>query len=214
MHQTVLGAFDDAQTAAEAVDALQRIPDVRTDQISLVMTDATKRVKVDAEGPSRLIEGTALGSGLGLLLGGLAALTLAATAGGAVLAVGPLLAALTGMGIGAAGGGLAGGLVAIGVPEQDAIEIRQWVEQGFSLDDRRGTGGKCAADSRVASARSRSGLCRTDRRRPGAGVGSPSATERRGGVVGQTTEGGWRRANSLRAMATARTTSASWPSGR
>ncbi len=50
-----------------------------------------------------------------------------------MLAVGPVLAAFTGMGIGAAGGGLAGGLVAIGVPEHDAIEVRQWIEKGQIL---------------------------------------------------------------------------------
>lgn len=130
MHQTVLAAFDGKQSAAAAVDALQNNADIAADQISLMMSDETRKLNLGTEGHSNVAEGTAVGGGFGLLIGGLAVLGALAVSGGTVLATGPLLVALGGLGLGAVGGGLTGALIGLGLPEQDAVVVKQHIEEG------------------------------------------------------------------------------------
>ena len=76
----------------------------------LAMTEGTKA----GEGGNL---GAAIGGAMGLIGG---SLITAATAGVGVLAVGPLVTGLAGLGAGAVAGGLVGALVGVGIPEAEA----------------------------------------------------------------------------------------------
>jgi hypothetical protein len=71
-----------------------------------------------------------LGGVLGLLAG---IGTLAIPGLGILVAAGPLLATLSGMGLGASVGGLAGGLVGLGIPEYEAKRYEGHLEKGGIL---------------------------------------------------------------------------------
>ena len=76
----------------------------------LAMTEGTKA----GEGGNM---GAAIGGAVGLIGG---SLITAATAGVGILAVGPLLTGLAGLGAGAVTGGLFGALIGVGIPEAEA----------------------------------------------------------------------------------------------
>ena len=59
--------------------------------------------------------------------------TLASPGLGSLVAAGPRLATLSGMGVGASVGGLAGGLIGIGIPEYEAKRYEGHLEQGGIL---------------------------------------------------------------------------------
>lgn len=75
--------------------------------------------------------GAAIGGVGGLLLSAAGALTIPVI--GPILAAGPIVAALTGAGIGAAAGGLIGALTESGIPEEDARYFAEGVRRGDVL---------------------------------------------------------------------------------
>lgn len=82
--------------------------------------------------------GALAGAGTGAAIGGVAGLALAlaplAIPGiGPIVAAGPIAAALTGAGIGALAGGLIGGLMRMGVPEDEAHYYAEGVRRGGIL---------------------------------------------------------------------------------
>ncbi|MNP52962.1 hypothetical protein D3C76_1473910 [compost metagenome] len=52
---------------------------------------------------------------------------------GPILAAGPIVATLTGLAVGAGAGGLVGGLVGLGIPEDEAVEYESYVSDGKIL---------------------------------------------------------------------------------
>ena len=64
---------------------------------------------------------------------GLAAIATVAIPGMAIVAAGPIVAALTGLGAGAAAGGITGGLIGLGVPEHEAKLYDQKMGKGGVL---------------------------------------------------------------------------------
>jgi len=136
-NQTVIGLFDDFETAQRAVNELERAG-ISRDQISIVAGDESGRYKdyvsgtgeVGRDTASKAGTGAAVGGGLGLVAGLLA---LAIPGVGPVVAMGPIAAALTGAGIGAAAGGLIGGLRSAGVPEHHAEYYAEGVRRGGAL---------------------------------------------------------------------------------
>jgi len=130
--KTILGVFRQEQEAERAVRAL-RDHGFTDKEVSLIGPDSRKggqngnNAQNNAGGGSHLASGTTWGAGIGGGLGLLAGAGALAIPGfGPLLAIGPLAAALTG----AATGGIAGGLMDWGIPEQEAKRAEQDVKRG------------------------------------------------------------------------------------
>ena len=141
MAKTVIGLFDDAQDAEAVVGQITELG-VRRDQISVARQDGAgsggTRTRIAAETDNGALSGTAGGAATGAVVGGaaglIASLTSRAIPGfGPILAAGPIIATLTGAGIGAAAGGLIGALVDAGVPEHEAEYYAEGVRRGGTL---------------------------------------------------------------------------------
>jgi hypothetical protein len=141
MKKLVTAIYYDAATASRVVDNLLA-SGVDRDRISILTTEgggarhfAIKPGTKAAEGAAA---GGAIGGALGLLVGGLVT---AASAGVGVLATGPIMVGLAGLGAGAAAGGLAGALAGLGIPEAEAkfyereIREKDAVLLGVEVDD-------------------------------------------------------------------------------
>ena len=137
--QTVVGLFDEMSDAERAVSQLESAGIARSD-INIVAgnesgrhsnytgdTDAGDVAKGAAGGAGA---GAAIGGGLGLVAG----LTALAIPGfGPIIAAGPIAAALTGGAIGAAAGGMIGGLRKAGVPDEHVSLYAEGVRRGHVL---------------------------------------------------------------------------------
>lgn len=77
--------------------------------------------------------GAGVGGALGALLAGFGGLGALVIGGAPVLAAGPILAVLAGAGAGAAGGGVLGGLIGLGIPEEDVDQYTRGFEKGSVL---------------------------------------------------------------------------------
>jgi len=141
MAKQVVGLFDTTQDAQDAVQDL-RDGGFTSDDISVVVNNASgEAVTTDgsgsdaAEGAGAGATGGAIVGGLGGLLVGLGALVIPGI--GPVVAAGTLATALgttaLGAGIGAAAGGLVGALVGAGIPEEDANVYAEGIRRGGAL---------------------------------------------------------------------------------
>src|SRR5205085_12313025 len=124
MAKLVTGLFKTRAAAEAAVDAIIKRGYTR-DDISVLMSDATKNKEFAIEAGTRAAAGAAVGG----TVGGVAGATLAAIAavgtslalpGIGIVIAGPIVAALAGLGAGGAAGGLIGALVGAGIPEHRA----------------------------------------------------------------------------------------------
>lgn len=131
----------DREPAGAAVDRLHRLGYGR-DDISVMMDDKTREkafsAVVNAKGSEGLAAGATIGGALGAIVAGLTAtgsvVAIAGTGGLATpLVVGPLAAALAGLGAGAAGGGLVGGLIGVGIGEKRAKDYEKGLREGGIL---------------------------------------------------------------------------------
>ena len=142
MAQTVVGLYDNFSDAQAAVQALVN-GGISRDHISLIAhreaTGYTGNETFDTSDGSTVAENAAgEGAKKGTVIGGLAGVLvglgfLAIPGVGPLLAAGPLLAGLTGAGLGAATGGLIGGLTHAGIPETDAQHYVEGVRRGGTL---------------------------------------------------------------------------------
>lgn len=151
--KTVIGLFDDFQTAQNAVQSLVN-RNYNRDDISVAANNTAAGVTADTlenapqgEGRKEAMAegaktgagtGAVIGTGVGGVLGLLASLgTIWIPGVGPIVAAGPLVATLTGAGIGAAAGAAVGGLVGaltqVGVPEHDAHFYAEAVRRGSAL---------------------------------------------------------------------------------
>lgn len=121
----IYGLFDTVDDLDNAFTALTKA-DIPEDDISLLMSEDTHGTDFEPLFKDRTADGATaggiLGTALGGVLGGLACLGLGATGVG-VMVVGPALA------FGAAGG-VIGGLMAHGVPEEEAALLHQQIHSG------------------------------------------------------------------------------------
>ena len=124
MAKLVTGLFRTRVAAEAAVDAFIKRGYTR-DDISVLMSDATKNKEFAIETGTRAADGlgigAAVGGGVGAVLAAIAAVgTNILLPGLGIVVAGPLAAALAGAGAGGAAGGLIGALVGAGIPEHRA----------------------------------------------------------------------------------------------
>lgn len=139
MKRTVIGIFQDSKHAGEAVAELKSAG--FANDISIVSKNPedqdmeTHEVKRDLG--KEAIKGAAGGAAVGGTLGAIVALLAGAATftipGVGIAIAGPLAAAFTGAGMGAAGGSIVGALVDMGIPEDRAKQYEQYVSSGDVL---------------------------------------------------------------------------------
>lgn len=135
------GIFDDRQSAEAAVERLRELG-YDSDDISVLMHDKAREKhfaeKTGTHAAQGTVAGAVIGGGLGAIIAGLTATgSVAAIAGTGGLAtplvVGPLAAALAGLGAGGAAGGIIGALVGVGIPEHRARLYTDRLDNGAIL---------------------------------------------------------------------------------
>jgi hypothetical protein len=115
----VSGIFKTRAAAEAAVDAIIKRGYTR-DDISVLMSDATKNKEFAVQTRSHAVDG-AIGGTVGAVLLAIAAVgTTIAIPGLGLFIAGPIAAALAGAGAGGATGGLIGMLIGTGIPEHRA----------------------------------------------------------------------------------------------
>jgi len=133
----VTGFFKTRAAAEAAVDAIIKRGYTR-DDISVLMSDATKNKEFAVQTRSHAADGLGIGGAIGGTVGAvLAAIVAVATAitipGIGLVVAGPIAAALAGAGAGGATGGLIGLLVGAGIPEHRAKVYEAGVRGGGIL---------------------------------------------------------------------------------
>ncbi len=134
---TVYGVFHDRDKVRETVEALKRDGFNQTD-ISVVFPDRQETRNFAVEHNTKAPEGATAGGVTGAVAGGvlgwLAGVgAIAIPSIGPLLAAGPIVAALAGIGAGSVTGGLVGALVGLGVPELEAKRYEAEIKAGRIL---------------------------------------------------------------------------------
>lgn len=133
----VFGIYHTRQQVERAIEQL-RAEGFRAADISLLLPQNLGTKDLAHEKNTKAPEGTAAGAASGAVLGGafgwLVGIGALAIPGlGPFIAAGPLVAALSGVGVGATVGGVTGALVGMGIPEYEAKRYEGLVRQGNIL---------------------------------------------------------------------------------
>jgi hypothetical protein len=133
----VFGIYSNRTSVDRALDALKRAG-FSNNYVSALFPDDEGSKDFAHEKNTKAPEGATTGAGTGALLGGglgwLAGIGGLAIPGvGPVIAAGPIMAALAGVGLGGAVGGLPGALVGMGIPECEAKRYEGRVKDGGIL---------------------------------------------------------------------------------
>lgn len=136
-YKAVFGIFSTQAEAERAVDLLIAA-DFPSSSISVLLPDSRSTREFAHEKHTKAPEGTAAGATVGGAVGGtlgvLAGIGALAIPGiGPLIAAGPIVAGLAGLGAGGAVGGLVGALVGMGVPEYEAKRYEGRVKGGGTL---------------------------------------------------------------------------------
>ena len=120
----VTGLFKTRVAAEAAVDAILKRGYTR-DDISVLMSDATKNKEFAVETRTHAADGAGIGGAVGGAVGAVLAAIVAVGAnvvlpGIGLVVAGPIAAALVGAGAGGATGGIIGALIGAGIPEHRA----------------------------------------------------------------------------------------------
>jgi hypothetical protein len=119
---TVFGIFASRESVEAAVERLTGAG-FSTQEVSVLMSgmEASKESSAERNSRADATTGVAVGSVVGGTLGLLAGIGAVAIPGaGPLIAAGPIIASLAGLGVGGAVGGLVGALVGLGIPEYEA----------------------------------------------------------------------------------------------
>jgi hypothetical protein len=133
----VFGIYRSAEEAERAVDALIAAGYAST-VISVLLPDTNSSREFAHQKDTKAPEGTTAGVTAGGVIGGtlgvLAGIGALAIPGvGPLIAAGPIMAGLAGLGVGGAVGGLVGALVGMGIPEYEAKRYEGQVRGGGTL---------------------------------------------------------------------------------
>ena len=136
---SVLGMYSSHDHLREGIHALREVGFRPSDVSALyIPTETEEEILVEDEPMTKAPEGTASGTLAGVAVGGalgwLVGMGSVIVPGlGALVAAGPIAAALAGAGIIGAFGALAGCLIGLGIPEDEAIHYEQHVKDGGIL---------------------------------------------------------------------------------
>ena len=133
----VFGIYPNVTRAEGAVDALV-LGRFAKDDVSVLMSDNRGSKDFAHEKHTKAPEGTTTGAATGGAIGGTLGLlagigALAIPGAGPLIAAGPIMATLAGLGVGGAVGGLVGALVGMGIPEYEAKRYEGRVKDGGVL---------------------------------------------------------------------------------
>ncbi len=133
----VYGIYPTRLSVEEAVDNLRRYG-FRSEDISVLFPENQGTKDFAVEKHTKAPEGTATGATSGAIIGGalgwlVGAGLLVVPGLGPVLAAGPIVAALTGVGAGGVVGGVVGSLVGLGIPEYEAKRYEGRIRGGSIL---------------------------------------------------------------------------------
>jgi Protein of unknown function (DUF3341) len=133
----VFGIYSNATEVEGAIDALQAAG-FRSTDISVLFPENARNEGLTHEKRTKAPEGAAAGGFSGAVLGGtlgwLAGMGMIAIPGvGPLIAAGPILSALAGVGIGGTVAGITGALIGTGIPEYEARKYEGRVKSGGIL---------------------------------------------------------------------------------
>jgi hypothetical protein len=133
----VFGIYTSAEHAEGAVDSLIAAG-FASSAISVLLPDSGSTREFAHEKDTKAPEGTTAGATTGGVIGGtlgvLAGIGALAIPGvGPLIAAGPIMAGLAGLGVGGAVGGLVGALIGMGIPEYEAKRYEGRVKDGGTL---------------------------------------------------------------------------------
>jgi uncharacterized membrane protein len=139
--KTVVAVFDSMDDAQNVVRELENAGFSREDISVVAHKDTSGQAQTDTGATAPITDTTAhvaSDAGIGAALGGIGGLLLsfaglAIPGVGPVLAIGPIVAALSGAGIGALAGGIVGALTEAGIPEEEAHQYAEGLRRGHVL---------------------------------------------------------------------------------
>src|SRR5712675_1709383 len=133
----VFGIYSSREAAERAADALVNAGFTPAD-LSVLLPENLGNRAIGTEKATKAPEGATAGGGTGAVLGGTLGLlagigALAIPGVGPLIAAGPIMATLAGVGVGGAVGGVVGALVGMGIPEYEAKRYEGAVKNGGTL---------------------------------------------------------------------------------
>jgi Protein of unknown function (DUF3341) len=133
----VFGIYQTQADVEFGVDAL-RSEGFRNTDVSVMFPENKGTKDFAVEKHTKAPEGTAAGATTGVVIGGvlgwLAGIGALAIPGvGPLIVAGPIVATLTGVGVGGAVGGIAGALIGMGIPEYEAKRYEGRIKEGGIL---------------------------------------------------------------------------------
>jgi hypothetical protein len=134
---SVFGTYANVTDAERAVEDM-RASGFRSADISALLPENVGSKDLAFEKSTKAPEGTATGAASGAVLGGalgwlIGVGALAIPGLGPFIAAGPIVAALSGVGVGGAVGGFTGALIGMGIPEYEAKRYEGLVKEGAIL---------------------------------------------------------------------------------
>src|ERR1700676_1515682 len=133
----VFGIYPTQSSADRAIDTLTKAGFPISD-ISVLVPETLGNKDMGTEKATKAPEGATAGATSGAVLGGALGLlagigALALPGGGPLIAAGPIMATLAGMGVGGAVGGVTGALIGMGIPEFEAKRYEGRLQKGGIL---------------------------------------------------------------------------------
>lgn len=133
----VTGLFKNRTAAEAAVDAILKRGYTR-DDLSVLMSDATRNKEFAVQARTHAADGAGIGGAVGTAIGAVLAAIVAVGStltlpGLNLVIVGPITAALAGAGAGAVTGGVIGALIGAGIPEYRAKVYEAGLREGGIL---------------------------------------------------------------------------------
>jgi hypothetical protein len=135
--KAVFGIYTTVAAADSATDQLVRSGFPSAD-VSALLPENLGSKPIGTEKATKAPEGAATGAGSGAVLGGALGLlagigALAIPGVGPLIAAGPIMATLAGVGVGGAVGGFTGALIGLGIPEYEAKRYEGRLKKGAIL---------------------------------------------------------------------------------
>jgi len=133
----VFGLYHNRNQAEQGVDRLL-VAGFSNDDISVLLQDNQSSKEFahekNTKAPEGVTTGVTTGGAVGGTLGLLAGIGILAIPGvGPLIAAGPIMGALAGLGVGGVVGGLVGALVGVGIPEYEAKRFEGRIKEGGVL---------------------------------------------------------------------------------